>query len=107
MKLLLLLEWLASILLFFSMIKQETMLGICVLVFSSIYLFGLLESRNDPQRIRAHIMVGGILFFITTILTLLNDLSKLDLHFNFSRILLIFLGLIGLIQARVVRKSFK
>lgn len=107
MKLLLLLEWLVSVLLFFSMIKQETMLGICVLIFSSIYLFGLLESRNDPQRVRAHVMVGGMLFFITMILTLLNDLSKFNLHLNFSRILLIFLGLLGLIQARAVRKSFR
>ncbi|MEN3007743.1 hypothetical protein [Pseudothermotoga sp.] len=107
MRFLLLLEWIASLLLFLLSVKQETLLSICVLIFSFIYLLGLLESKNDPQRIRAHIMVGGVLFFITAVMTLLNDLSKLNLQFNLPRNLLIFLGLIGLIQANVVRKSFK
>jgi len=107
MKFLLLFEWLTAFSLFLLMIKGETMLAFCVLIFSFIYLFGLLESRKDPQRIRAHAMVGGIMFFVVAALTFLNDLARLELKFNLSRVLLILLGVIGLIQARAVRKHFK
>lgn len=107
MKLLLLLEWALTLILFFFMVRNEVMLAICLLIFSFIYLFGVLESHKDPQRIHAHAMVGGVLFFITAFLVFLNDLSKLELNFNASRIMLIVLGVMGLIQARAVRKHFK
>ncbi|MDI6863324.1 MAG: hypothetical protein QMC97_08105 [Pseudothermotoga sp.] len=107
MKFLLLIEWLAAFLLFFLMLKDDAMLAFCVLIFSLIYLFGLLESRKDHQRIHAHGMVGGIMFFVAAVLTFLNDLARFELKFNLSRTLLILLGLVGLIQARAVRKQFK
>jgi amino acid transporter len=107
MKFLLLIQWLAAFSLFFLMFKDDTMFAFCVLIFSLIYLFGLLESRKDPQRIRAHIMVGGIMFFVAAVLIFLNDLSRLELKLNLSRILLIVLGLVGLVQARLMRKQFK
>ncbi|MGB9789853.1 hypothetical protein [Thermotoga caldifontis] len=107
MKLLLLIEHLVAVLLSFYMFKSEAMLAICVFIFSLVYLFGLLESRNDPHRIYAHAMVGGVLFFIVGALTLLNDLSKLQLKFNLSRTLMIILGSAGLIQALRVKRHFK
>ncbi|WP_448522967.1 hypothetical protein [Pseudothermotoga sp.] len=107
MKLLLLIQWLTAFSLFFLMLKDDTMLAFCLLIFSLIYLFGLLESRKDPQRIHAHAMVGGIMFFVTAVLIFLNDLSRLELKLDLSRILLIVLGLAGLVQARMMKKQFK
>lgn len=107
MKLLLFIEYLMAVLLSFYMLKGEIMLALCVFIFSLVYLFGFLESRNDPHRIYAHAMVGGVLFFIVGTLTLLNDLSKLQLRLNLSRALLITLGLAGLIQALGVKRYFK
>lgn len=107
MRLLLFIEYLVAVLLSFYMLKSEIMLSLCVFIFSLVYLFGLLESKNDPHRIYAHAMVGGVLFFIVGALTLLNDLSKLQLKFNLSRALLIILGSAGLIQALTMKRYFK
>ncbi|WP_448535586.1 hypothetical protein [Pseudothermotoga sp.] len=107
MKFLLLIEWLTALSLFFLMLKDDTMLAFCVVIFSLIYLFGLLESKKDPRRIHAHAMVGGIMFFVAAVLTFLNDLSRFEMKLNLSRILLIVLGLVGLVQARMMKKQFK
>ncbi|HOJ88532.1 MAG TPA: hypothetical protein PLP64_07890 [Pseudothermotoga sp.] len=104
-KVILVAETVVGLLCFSLFLKIDWMFSLCVLVFSSIYLFGIIDSGKNPQRIDAHLMVGGTMFFISMIFAITNNLPHLE--FSTAHLLIIVMGLVGLIQALILRLKFK
>lgn len=103
-KIILILEFIAALINFAFLIKIDPMFSICVLIFSSVLLFGVFE--KDSDKINAHLMVGGGLLFLLSIFSILYSISKLELP-EPSYYLTIIIGLCGLLQAIFYRKRFK
>ncbi len=84
-------------------LKIDWMLSLCILIFTLIYLFGIIDSKKNPQRIDAHLMVGGTMFFLVLCFVLLKGQIELSL----AQMMVILTGSIGFIQMVVFRRSFK
>ncbi|HEY8541746.1 MAG TPA: hypothetical protein VIL29_05140 [Pseudothermotoga sp.] len=104
-KFLLIIETVAGFICFLFFLKIDVMFALCTLVFSLIYLFGIVDFRKNPQRIDAHLMVGGAMFFIAMCFMILDDLS--DFELSASRLLMIIMGSIGIVQMLIFRSKFK
>jgi len=99
-----------TILGFFSfslLLRTDWMLSLCVFIFSLIYLFGIIDMRKNPQRIDAHLMVGGAMFLIVMCFVLLRDLSKSQFGLSLDHLIVILMGLIGFVQMLTIRKKFR
>ncbi|MEJ5229381.1 MAG: hypothetical protein WHT65_05210 [Pseudothermotoga sp.] len=106
-KLLLILNTILGFFSFSLLLKTDWMLSLCVLIFSLIYLFGIIDMRKNPQRIDAHLMVGGAMFLIVMCFVLLRDLSKSQFELSLDRLMVILMGWVGFTQMMIIRKKFR
>lgn len=104
-KLILIVETITGLLCFLLFSKIDLMFALCILVFSSIYLFGIVDFRKNPQRMDAHLMVGGMMFFIAMCFVILNNLSNIQFPIPF--LLIVIMGLVGILQALILKSRFK
>lgn len=104
-KFLLITETGAGILCFLLFSKIDPIFALCILVFSTIYFFGIIDSEKNPQRMNAHLMVGGVMFFIAMCFAVLNNLS--DFQFSIALLSILIMGSTGILQALIIRSRFK
>ncbi len=104
-KLLLIIETGIGFLCFLLLLKIDPIFSLCILVFSSIYFFGIVDFEKNRQRIDAHLMVGGAMFFIAMCFAIFNNLP--DLQFSIPLLLIITMGSVGILQAFIIRSRFK
>lgn len=104
-KLLLITETGIGFLCFLLFLKIDPIFALCILVFSSIYFFGIVDFEKNRHRIDAHLMVGGAMFFIAMCFAILNNFP--DLEFSVPLFLVIIMGSIGFFQTLILRSRFK
>ncbi len=102
---LLIVQTIAGFLCFSLFLKIDWMFSLCILIFSLIYLFGIVDLNKNPQRMDAHLMVGGAMFFIAMCFMILNDLP--NIRFSFAHLLMFVMGFSGFFQTLVFKSRFK
>lgn len=88
-------------------VREDLLFTLCLVVFSLVPVFGIIDLKHSLLRTDAHIMVGGILAFAAGVLKILNLVASANFSIRASVILLFALILYSLLAATISRNSFR